>query len=144
MKILGIDPGTATTGYGLVERTGGDGTEKLIEYGTIRTEAGTPMPQRLVELHEGLSGLIAELAPDAVAVEELFFARNVTTALSVGQARGVILLAAAQSGVPVYEYRDERDHLERWAERKSDEELAAYLVEKNAKSLDGLPGISTR
>jgi crossover junction endodeoxyribonuclease RuvC len=104
VRVLGIDPGTATTGYGLVE---GDsrGNPVLVEFGTIRTAPPTPMPERLREIHEGLAALIADLRPDAVAVEELFFSRNVTSAISVGQARGVILLAAAQAGLPVGEYQ---------------------------------------
>jgi crossover junction endodeoxyribonuclease RuvC len=104
MRVLGIDPGTATTGYGLV--VGGRGqTPVLVEHGTIRTSPPTPMAERLRELHAGLMELIEALEPDVMAVEELFFSRNVTTALTVGQARGVILLAAAQSRIPAYEYK---------------------------------------
>lgn len=104
MIILGIDPGTATTGYGLVtENTAGEA--RLIRYGVIQTPAGTPMPQRLLSIHREVAALIREAAPDMVAVEELFFKRNVTTALTVGQARGVVLLAAAQAGLAVYEYK---------------------------------------
>jgi crossover junction endodeoxyribonuclease RuvC len=105
IRALGIDPGTATTGYGLVEHDTSRREERLIEFGTVRTASGTPMAQRLVELHDGVRCVIESLDPDVVAVEELFFARNVSTALTVGQARGVILLAAAQSGLPVYEYK---------------------------------------
>jgi crossover junction endodeoxyribonuclease RuvC len=102
--VLGVDPGTATTGYALVrEDPGGDAG--LVRLGVFETRAGEPMPLRLKLLHAGLSALIGELRPDAMAVEELFFSRNVTTALSVGQARGVVLLAAAQAGLPVYEYK---------------------------------------
>jgi crossover junction endodeoxyribonuclease RuvC len=104
MRILGIDPGTATTGYGVVD--GALGAEPaLLEYGTIRTAPPTPMPERLVELHGSLLELIESVEPDVVAVEELFFSNNVSTALTVGQARGVILLAAAQSGLDVHEYK---------------------------------------
>ncbi len=104
MLILGIDPGTATTGFGLVyEDARGDA--QLDRYGVILTEAGTPMPERLLKLYRELMALLAESQPDAVAVEELFFSRNVTTALTVGQARGVVLLAAAQAGLPIYEYK---------------------------------------
>jgi crossover junction endodeoxyribonuclease RuvC len=102
--ILGIDPGTATTGYGLVEEDEA-GDARLVNYGVILTEAGTPMPERLLVLYRELSALLAAARPDAVAVEELFFGRNVTTAVTVGQARGVVLLAAAQAGVPVYDYK---------------------------------------
>lgn len=72
--------------------------------GVIQTDSSMPMPQRLVILHQRVSGLIAQFRPDTVAVEQLFFARNVTTAIAVGQARGVILLAAAQAGVEIAEY----------------------------------------
>ncbi len=108
LRVLGIDPGTATTGFALVVegRVGGGADEPtLVDCGVIRTKAGVPMPQRLVQIHEALCQLIEELRPDAVAVEELFFSANVTTAISVGQARGVILLAAASAGLPVAEYK---------------------------------------
>lgn len=102
--VLGIDPGTATTGFGLV---GEDETGEvyLVRYGTVQTPAHTPMPVRLQQLYDEMSALLREAAPAAVAVEELFFNRNVSTALTVGQARGVVLLAAAQAGLPVYEYK---------------------------------------
>ena len=104
MLVVGVDPGTATTGYALVaENT--DGEVRLDCYGVIETRAGEPMPARLLSIHSELSALIRETRPEAMAVEELFFSRNTTTALSVGQARGVVLLAAAQAGLPVYEYK---------------------------------------
>jgi crossover junction endodeoxyribonuclease RuvC len=102
--VLGIDPGTATTGYGLVEEDDA-GDARLVGYGVILTEAGAPMPERLLILHRELTAVLAQARPDAVAVEELFFSRNVSTALTVGQARGIVLLSAAQAGVPVYEYK---------------------------------------
>jgi crossover junction endodeoxyribonuclease RuvC len=102
--VLGIDPGTATTGYALVsEDTAGDAD--LLRYGVFQTQAGVPMPERLRSLYDGVMALITESGPNALAIEELFFSRNVTTALSVGQARGVILLAAAQAGLEIYEYK---------------------------------------
>lgn len=104
MIILGIDPGTATTGYGLV-REDDAGDARLVRCGVIQTPAGMPMPRRLRSLHEQVSALIRELSPAACAVEELFFGRNVSTALTVGQARGVVLLAAAQAELPVFEYK---------------------------------------
>lgn len=104
MRVLGIDPGTATTGYGIVD--GSAGAEPvLVEYGAIRTQPTTPMPERLGEIYRALLELIAATRPNVVAVEELFFASNVSSALTVGQSRGVILLAAAQSGLPVDEYK---------------------------------------
>ena len=102
MRILGIDPGTATTGFGLIEKQGG--TLKFVDAGVITTLPEFSMPNRLITIHEELSQLIVELKPDEVAVELLYFASNVTTALSVGQARGVILLAAAEAGLPIGEY----------------------------------------
>ncbi len=101
MIVLGIDPGTAALGYGIVERTGGN--LRAIDYGCLGTSADTPMPERLLRIH----GLVAELIethhPDLVAVERVFFSRNAQTAFGVGQARGVVLLAAAQAGVEVRE-----------------------------------------
>ncbi len=102
--VLGIDPGTATTGYALVRQR--DGREiELVSYGVVRTPAQMPMPERLRKLYHELRAVIAQAKPDVAAIEELFFSRNVTTALSVGQARGVALLAAAEAGLPVYEYK---------------------------------------
>ncbi len=98
---LGIDPGTARLGYGLIF---GGIRPLLIDAGVIETWPDAEMPDRLVTLHQSVTELIEEFHPDMLAVEKLFFARNVTTAISVGQARGVVLLAAAQAGVPVFEY----------------------------------------
>ncbi len=104
MVILGIDPGTATTGYGLITEDA-DGNARLLRCGAILTPAHTPMAQRLQSIYNDLNALLAEWRPAALAVEELFFSRNVTTALAVGQARGVVLLAAAQAGVAIFEYK---------------------------------------
>lgn len=103
MLVLGIDPGTATTGYGLV-RERPDGSLESPAYGVILTPANTPLPERLIQLHSHLTDLILLHHPEGAAVELLFFQRNVRTALSVGQARGVILLALAQAGLTVGEY----------------------------------------
>ncbi len=102
MLILGIDPGTAITGYGLV-RSDGDNLV-LEDYGVITTLSGSPLPARLQRIYRELRALIEERSPMAVAVEEIFFSRNVRTALTVGQARGVALLAAAEAGLAVHEY----------------------------------------
>ena len=101
--VLGIDPGTATTGYGVVGQTE-IGDFALVACGVIRTLPEQPMPARLLELYNDLRALIIELQPDELAIEKLFFGRNVTNALSVGQARGTALLAAAQSGLKITEY----------------------------------------
>lgn len=99
---LGIDPGTAITGYGLVEGRGD--RLRLVECGIISTPAGEPLPRRLQTIHASLTHLITKHRPDSAAVEELFFSRNARTALVVGHARGVALLAAAMEGLPLFEY----------------------------------------
>jgi crossover junction endodeoxyribonuclease RuvC len=103
MLVIGIDPGIATTGYGLVhEDQGGD--LALVAFGVILTPAGLPLHERLLELHSKLIDLLLLHRPQSGAVEKLFFQRNVRTAMSVGQARGVALLALAQAGISVAEY----------------------------------------
>ncbi|MGH2346609.1 MAG: crossover junction endodeoxyribonuclease RuvC [Chloroflexota bacterium] len=102
MRVLGIDPGTAIMGYGVVEERAGDLCE--LGHGALLTPAGDPLPVRLLALYKGLHELIAAHHPAAVAIEALFFNRNVRTALAVGHARGVALLAAAQADLPVVEY----------------------------------------
>lgn len=103
MLVIGIDPGTATTGYGLV-REGPDGSLQVLDYGVILTPPDLPMPERLLELYRKLTELLLLHRPESSAVEKLFFQRNVRTALSVGQARGVALLALAEAGLPIGEY----------------------------------------
>jgi crossover junction endodeoxyribonuclease RuvC len=105
VRVLGVDPGTATTGFGLVEgNTGAHGPVRLVEFGVIRTEAGTPMPRRLCAIRTSLAQLMAELRPEAVVVEEIYFSANVSSAITVGQARGVVLLCAGEAELPVFEY----------------------------------------
>ncbi len=103
MLALGIDPGTATTGYGLVRETQ-QGQLEAVKFGVILTPAGELPEKRLLYLYQQLKKLILLHRPDSAAVEKLFFQRNVTTAISVGQARGVILLSLAEAGVAVTEY----------------------------------------
>ncbi|MBI1794644.1 MAG: crossover junction endodeoxyribonuclease RuvC [Chloroflexi bacterium] len=100
---LGIDPGTATTGYGFV-RLEPDGELAAVKYGVILTPAHTPDHERLLALYRELRKLILLHRPDSVAVEKLFFQRNISTAITVGQARGVILLAIAEAGLDMGEY----------------------------------------
>lgn len=102
MKILGIDPGTATTGFGLIEKEG----QKLVklDYGVISTLKTMPMPERLEMLYKDLTELVKSHKPESVAVEKLFFTNNITTAMSVSQARGVVLLVAQQQKVKIAEY----------------------------------------
>ena len=104
MLVLGIDPGTANTGYGVVRGGAPAGFPSLVECGVIRTRARDPLPARLREIFEGVSELIARHKPDALSVEDVFYARNVRTTVVLGHARGVILLAAELSGIPVNEY----------------------------------------
>jgi crossover junction endodeoxyribonuclease RuvC len=103
MLALGIDPGTATTGYGLV-RLEPDGSLLAVKYGVITTPKNTPDAERLVMLYDQLQELLHEHKPETAAVEKLFFQRNITTAIAVGQARGVMLLSLAQIGLEVFEY----------------------------------------
>ncbi len=102
MRILGLDPGTATTGYGIIDVT--DGELTAVTYGTITTPAKMEMPYRLQIIYQELQELIKEYQPDTAGIEEVFFGRNVTTAITVGQARGVLLLTLANADIPIGEY----------------------------------------
>jgi len=101
--VLGLDPGTAATGYGVVE-TGVPGTTRLVECGVVRTAATSPLEQRLSQIFDAVTDLIAAHRPDAVAVESVFVSKNARSALVLGHARGAALLAAAKAGVPVAAY----------------------------------------
>ena len=103
MLVLGIDPGTVITGYGLVRED--DEALALVDCGVITTPAGQPLAERLQAIYRGLASVIQVHQPSVAAVEELFFSRNVKTALSVGHARGVTLLALADAGLPIHEYK---------------------------------------
>src|SRR2546428_12458209 len=100
MRILGVDPGTGILGFGVIETKG----QLLIEAGVIRTKVHQPEPERLLAIFNGLQEIVATTKPAAVSGEKLFFARNVTTAMSVAQARGVVLLVAQQHNLPIFEY----------------------------------------
>lgn len=102
MLILGIDPGIAILGFGIVKFEANKYT--VVDYGAITTEAGVPMSERLTGIYDGLIDIIERYKPDAFAIEELFFNKNIKTALTVGHARGVAVLAGSKSGVKVYEY----------------------------------------
>ncbi len=102
MRVLGIDPGYALMGWGVVEETGG--RMKLVDYGCVETKAGVPMQHRLRTLQLGVRNLVNIYQPDDVAFEELFFARNVTTALMVGAARGAAIISATEYTENLYEY----------------------------------------
>ena len=102
MMIFGIDPGSERTGYGCVETDGS--RHRIVTCGAITSARSASLPDRLLAIHTGLSALLAECRPDCVAIENLFFATNVRSALKLGHARGVAMLAAVEAGLPVVEY----------------------------------------
>ena len=102
MVILGIDPGFAIVGFGLLNSE--PGKQALLSCGAITTQAGLPLPTRLLQIENDMAQLLDTFHPDAMAIEELFFNNNVTTGIGVAQARGVILASAERAGVPIYEY----------------------------------------
>lgn len=102
MRVIGVDPGSATTGYGVIDSDGR--TYKVIEYAGIRSPLRVTFAERLLAISRKLEEVIARLAPDACAVEDTFYAANVKSALKLGQARGAVLIAAARAGVEVFEY----------------------------------------
>lgn len=102
MRILGIDPGTGRLGFGVVDAS--NGQLRLVDAGVITTPAHTPTNERLEDIYDSLTAIIAETQPTHVAIEKLFFARNVTTAMSVAEARGVVLLVAQKAKLPISEY----------------------------------------
>ena len=102
MIILGIDPGFAIVGFGVLRTA--PGRQSLVSCGAITTKAGLSLPTRLVQIEDDMKELLDTFRPDAMAVEELFFNNNITTGIGVAQARGVILAAAERAGVPIYEY----------------------------------------
>ncbi len=102
MRILGIDPGYAIMGWGVLDMTGNHFS--VVDYGSVTTDAGTEMPLRLQHLYSELSAIIARYQPDEAAIEELFFNNNAKTVILVGEARGVAVLACANGGLPISEY----------------------------------------
>jgi crossover junction endodeoxyribonuclease RuvC len=103
VRVIGIDPGTAITGWGVVEGEGDD--LELIAYGTVTTAAGTPLPQRLQTIYRELRTIVHQWQPTTAAIEELFFSKNAKTALAVGHGRGAAMLALANSELPIAEYK---------------------------------------
>lgn len=97
-RILGIDPGTGICGFGVIEGT------NALDYGVISTPAHTPLPDRLEDIYNSLNEIITQDQPEVMAIEKLFFKQNITTGISVAEARGVCLLVAKQRGLPIYEY----------------------------------------
>lgn len=102
MRILGIDPGVAIVGFGVVDSEGG--TQRMVQYGAINTPANTPLAARLAQIEQDLMELLDQFKPDEVAIEELFFSKNITTGIAVAHARGVILATVEKAGIPLYEY----------------------------------------
>ena len=102
MRILGIDPGVAIVGFGVIDTERGQ--QKMVQYGAINTEAGLPLATRLVQIQSDLEELLRTFQPDEISIEELFFSKNITTGIAVAHARGVILYTAEKLGIPIYEY----------------------------------------
>ena len=102
MRIIGIDPGYAITGFGVIEYNGNH--FELLKAGAIETKAGVPFPSRLQKIYDDMTDLIEEYKPDAISIEELFFNTNTTTAIGVAQGRGAVLIAASKTATPIYEY----------------------------------------
>jgi crossover junction endodeoxyribonuclease RuvC len=142
MVIMGIDPGTARCGYGIIDQTGG--SLRLIECGLIDTPAGTSTADRLTAIFYRLNELIATHAPEAVAVEELFYGNNAKTAISVGQARGVILLSAATKEIETAEYTPPQIKSAVTGYGKADKEQVRSMVKTilNLRELKGHDDVS--
>ena len=102
MRVLGIDPGYAIVGWGVLDYAGN--RFQPVDYGAVCTEAGVPFERRLDDVYQGVRQVIQRTKPEALAIEKLFYQHNQTTVIGVAEARGVILLAAAQAGLPVYEF----------------------------------------
>jgi crossover junction endodeoxyribonuclease RuvC len=130
--VLGIDPGLANTGYGVVERRGG--RLLALDGGVIQTRAGVAHERRLADIHAGVDALLEEHRPDAMALEELYFGQNVRTAFAVGQARGVVMLAAGQRGVLCSSYTPQKVKSAVCGSGRADKDQVARMV----KTLLGL------
>jgi crossover junction endodeoxyribonuclease RuvC len=136
MRILGIDPGTGITGWGVIDKNYNQLT--VIDYGCIRTPANTLNQKRLCEIYDGMLLLLQEYQPDEMAIEELFYNRNSTTVISVGQARGVLILAAAQRGIPIYEYTPLQIKQAVTGYGKAEKKQVQYMV-KSTLGLNSVP-----
>jgi crossover junction endodeoxyribonuclease RuvC len=128
MIILGIDPGTATTGYGVIRFE--NGTLTCLEHGCIRTDSSLSHPERLLKIYQSLLRLIEEFSPTVLAVEKIFFNVNVKTAMSVGEARGTALLAGAAADIPVAEYNPLQVKMALVGYGKADKKQVQYMVQK--------------
>jgi crossover junction endodeoxyribonuclease RuvC len=128
MIVLGVDPGSQRTGYGALDSDGR--RHRLVEAGVLVPGAGLSLPQRLRHIHDGISGLIARLAPDALAVEDVFHATNTRTALVLGHVRGVVLLAGAQAGLPLHEYPPATVKLQVTGSGRAEKSQVAFMVSR--------------
>ena len=126
MIVLGIDPGLANTGYGVVAQR--QGRLVALDGGTIQTRSGLPIERRLIDIHAAVDALLAEHEPDGVALEELYFGQNVRTAFAVGQARGVVLLAAGQRGLPCESYTPQAVKSAVCGNGRADKEQVARMI----------------
>jgi len=132
---LGIDPGTAVTGYGVVIRRD-DGTVSLLECGVIRTSASQPLPRRIREIFEGVQEIIQRFAPSSVSVEDVFQGKNVRSALTLGHARGAILLAAELQGIPIAEYSPREIKKAVVGTGGATKDQVAYMVQRQLRLKD--------
>lgn len=132
MRILGIDPGTATTGFGVLDVTP-DGAMKLIEYGLVSTTKDQPYGLRLELIYEGITAIILKHSPEVIAIERLFFATNALTAIAVGQAIGVIKLAIHKQGLPVFDYTPMQVKLYVGGSGKADKKVMKQKVKQMFK-----------
>lgn len=128
MRVLGVDPGYARCGFGLIEREGS--RLKVLDYGVFETQAGTPFEERLLYIADGIDALVRHFKPQVMAVEELFFARNTTTAIGTAQARGVIMLSAARHEIPIYEYKPSQVKLAVTGYGRADKHQVQMMVTK--------------
>ncbi|MDO8654867.1 MAG: crossover junction endodeoxyribonuclease RuvC [bacterium] len=136
MRILGIDPGTAITGYGVIEKKGRGGIH--VAHGCITTHKDTPKEQRLLLLEQGMMALFKEYKPDVVAVESLYFFKNLKTALPVSEARGVILLTIAKHKLPLYEFTPPQVKMSVTGYGKAEKKQIQKMVQLHLK-LESLP-----
>ncbi len=128
MRVLGVDPGSAVTGFGIVE--GAPGNFRYITSGTIRTRPGDAMPRRLLAIHSRLLDIVDEFAPGAISLERNFVARNVQSAFRIGEARAVAMLAAAERGLPLFEYPPNLVKLAVAAFGHADKEQINYMIRR--------------
>jgi len=136
-RVLGIDPGLAIMGYGVIDERGSGGT--LVASGAIKTSAKLPRAERLALLYDGVKAVIDEYRPHEVAVEQQFFKDNVKSAMAVGEARAAAMIAAAQAGCPVYEFapREVKEAVTGWGNAPKTQVQQMVLVHLGLTSLDG-------